>query len=63
MTGFESYTNEELLKKYDDMDYYDDDLNREIAKRAGLLDEYNEADGQSFEDVLYEAEKVIRKEN
>lgn len=56
-------TNEELLKLYNTCDEYIDEQCIEICKRAGLLEEWENADGDNFGDVLNRAVETIESEN
>lgn len=60
--NYNDLSNKELLETYDNMSYYDDDLNKVICDRAGLADEYRNADGETFEAVLDSAISILEKE-
>jgi len=41
------------------MDYWDLDFLRELCEEAGLLDEWEAADGETFEEVAYKAAEKL----
>ena len=44
------------------LDYHDPALVAEICNRAGLLEEWNSADGESFESVLDRALEILKED-
>ncbi len=56
-------TDEELLKLYNACDEYIEEQCVEICKRAGLLEEWEKTDGDTFGNVLIRAVETIENEN
>lgn len=55
-------TNFELAKKIVEADQWNEDDIIELVERAGLKDEYEAADGETFESVIYKAADVLNVE-
>lgn len=51
--------NNELAKKIADATEWNEEDILELVKRAGLKDEYEAADGDTFESVIYKAAEVL----
>lgn len=49
------YTDKELEEKISSSDEWDMDLLKELCRRAGMEDEWDAADGDTFEEVALEA--------
>ena len=52
-------TNNELAKKIADATEWNEEDILELVERAGLKDEYEAADGDTFESVIYKAAEVL----
>lgn len=52
-------TNKELAAKIKSMDCWDGDLLRDLCERADMLEEWEAADGDTFEDVAYKAAEKL----
>ena len=52
-------SNEELAEKINELDYWEEDLLKELIDRADLLEEWNAADGSTFEEVVYKAAEFL----
>lgn len=52
-------TNIELAKKIAEADQWIEEDIVELIERAGLKDEYEAADGETFESVIYKAAEVL----
>lgn len=52
-------TNTELAKRIYEADQWIDEDIEELVERAGLKDEYEAADGETFESVIYKAAEVL----
>lgn len=59
VTKYRDYTTTELLVMDAGRDYHDPDLERELCDRAGLLEEFEAADGENFEMVVARAAKIL----
>lgn len=53
-----SLTTEELVDMINDSPCWDDDLNRELCERAGIVNEWDDAD-EDAESVVYKAAKIL----
>lgn len=53
-----SLTTEELADMINDSPSWDDDLNRELCERAGIVNEWDEAD-KDAESVVYKAAEIL----
>lgn len=62
MNTYKDCTTEALLILESGLDYYDPELVTEICNRAGLSEEYEATDGDSFEGVFDRAVKILREE-
>ena len=49
----------ELSQEIRSLGFWDTDLLRDLCWRAGLIDEWEEADGDNFEDVAYKAAEKL----
>lgn len=56
---YRNYETAEILEVFADLDYYDPELCAEICARAGLEEDWAEADGETFEDVLNRALEIL----
>lgn len=52
MTTYREFSDDELIKKFTEMDYYDPELCALICERAGLSERWNGSNGESFDSVL-----------
>ena len=52
-------TNIELAKKIAEADQWNEEDVLELVERAGLKDEYEAADGDTFESVIYKAAELL----
>lgn len=52
-------TNEMLAAKINECDYWDETTCKELCKRAGLETDWEEADGDTFEEVIYHAAEIL----
>lgn len=59
MTKYRDYTTTELLVMDVGRDYHDPDLERELCQRAGLLEEFEASDGDTFESVIDKAIEIL----
>lgn len=50
---------EELANEIRSTDTWDDDVLKEFCDAAGLLKEYEKADGDTFESVVYKAADIL----
>lgn len=48
-----------IAREIRERDTWSDDLNRQLCEMAGLLDQYEEADGESFEAVVESAAEKL----
>jgi len=53
---------QELAQSISSKDYWKDEELAELCDLAGMLKEYEEADGETFEDVVYAAAKKLNVE-
>ena len=58
---YKNYTTVELLIIDAGRDYHDSELERELCDRAGLLEEYKAADGDTFESVIDRAVEKLEQ--
>lgn len=49
----------EIAKEIREMDTWDMELLRELCEMAGMLDEWEEADGETFESVAFKAAESL----
>lgn len=49
----------ELSQEIRSLGFWDTDLLRDLCWRAGLIDEWEEADGDNFEDIAYKAAEKL----
>ena len=61
MNKYEGFTNMELLVKNGGRDFQDSQLEEEICRRAGCLEEWMEVDCEGFESVVNRATKILLK--
>jgi hypothetical protein len=59
---YKNFTTLELLIIDSVRDYHDPELEREICDRAGLLAEFDSADGETFEGVFDRAVEKLENE-
>ena len=59
MKGENTMTNLELAKKISEATEWIEEDIIELVERAGLKDEYEAADGDTFESVVYEAAELL----
>lgn len=59
---YRNYENAELLSLEASLDYHDPDLVAEICARAGLEEEWSNADSETFEEVLDRAINILKRE-
>lgn len=52
MPIYRDLTDDELIEKFAELDYYDPDLCALICERAGLSERWKGSDGESFDSVL-----------
>lgn len=52
-------TNTELAKRIYEADQWIDEDIEELVERAGLKDEYDAADAETFESVIFKAAEVL----
>ena len=50
---------EEIAKEIRENQEWDPDLCRELAEAAGLKEEWDEADGDTFESVIFKAAEIL----
>ena len=55
----DSLSDAELVREIKNSDSWDMDLLRELCWRAGLIDEWEESDGDTFEDVAFKAAEKL----
>ena len=60
--NYKNYENSALLITESALDYHDPELVEEICHRAGLLEEWNSADGETFESVIDRAIEILKEE-
>lgn len=56
---YRNYENAELVEMFAGLDYYDPELSAEICARAGLEEEWSNADSETFEEVLDRALEIL----
>jgi hypothetical protein len=56
---YRNYENAELVEMFAGLDYYDPDMNSEICDRAGLSEDYEASDEDTFEGVLDRALEIL----
>lgn len=54
-----SLTTEELVDMINDSPCWDDDLNRELCDRAGIVEEWDAADADDAEEIVYKAADIL----
>lgn len=59
---YKDYTNFALLMVESASDQHDPELIAEICHRAVLLEEWNSADGETFESVLDRAIEILKED-
>lgn len=59
---YKDYTNFALLMVESASDQHDPELIAEICRRAGLLEEWNSADGETFKSVLDRAIEILKED-
>ena len=59
---YKDYTNFALLMIESASDQHDPELSAEICARAGLLEEWSNADSETFEEVLDRAIEILKEE-
>ena len=52
-------TTEELVDMINDSPCWDDDLNRELCDRAGIVEEWDAADADDAEEIIYKAADIL----
>jgi|GEM_PF-3503012 hypothetical protein len=62
MPIYRDLTDDELIKKFAELDYYDPDLCALICERAGLTERWEHADGETFERVLDRAIEILKED-
>lgn len=55
-------SNKELAEKIRNNDIWDPVLLEELCDRAGLADEYKQADSETFEQVVFRAAEILNIE-
>lgn len=60
--NYKNYENSALLITESALDYHDPELVEEICDRAGLLEEWNSADGETFESVIDRAIEILKED-
>ena len=50
---------EEIAEKIRNMDTWDEDLCRELCEEAGMADEWDAADGETFESIIWRAAEKL----
>ena len=58
---YKDYTNFALLMIESASDQHNPELAAEICHRAGLLEEWNSADGETFESVIDRAIEILKE--
>ena len=53
------FSDEELAEKINELDHWEEDLLKELIERADLQEEWDAADGATFEDVVYKAAEIL----
>lgn len=56
---FSGWTNEMLAKEISEYDYWDEIACKELCKRAGLENDWKDADADTFEEVIYHAAEIL----
>lgn len=56
---FDEWTNEMLATEINEYDYWDEATCKELCKRAGLEVEWEDADADIFEEVIYHAAEIL----
>jgi len=59
---YKDYTNFALLMIESASDQHNPELAAEICHRAGLLEEWNSADGETFESVIDRAIEILKED-
>jgi hypothetical protein len=55
------YRDDELVEIFEKMDYYDSEVCAEICDRVGLIEEWTDADGETFESVIDRAIEILKE--
>jgi hypothetical protein len=61
MNTYKDYTTAALLMTESALDYHDPELVAEICDRAGLCEELEAADGETFESVIDKAIEILKE--
>ena len=61
MNKYRELSDDEILVEFEKMDYYDPEVCAEICNRAGLIEEWTDADGDAFEGVLDRAVEILKE--
>lgn len=56
---FDEFTNEMLAAEINEYGYWDEATCKELCKRAGLEVEWEDSDGDTFEEVIYHAAEIL----
>ena len=56
---FDEFTNEMLAAEINKYGQWDEATCKELCKRAGLEVEWEDADGDTFEEVIYNAAEIL----
>ena len=56
---FDEWTNKMLAAEIKEQDYWDDIACRELCKRAGLETEWENADSDNFEEIIYHSAEIL----
>lgn len=54
-----SLTTEELVDMINSSPCWDDDLNRELCDRAGIVEEWDSSNGDDAEEIIYKAADIL----
>lgn len=55
-------TAQEIAREIRNSETWDDELLKQLCDEAGMLEEYEAADGETFESVVYKAADVLNVE-
>ena len=56
---FDELTNKMLAAEINEYDYWDEIACRELCKRAGLETEWENADSDNFEEIIYHSAEIL----
>ena len=55
-------TVQEIAREIRNSETWDDELLKQLCEKAGMLEEYEAADGETFESVVYKAADILKVE-